>query len=288
MSRRAFAAAFILILLVALAAPAAVDALGRPSVAALQVTLRARGLYHGTIDGIAGSGTEAAVRRFQRRAHIAVDGVVGSQTRRALGRYARHRYGARMLSFGETGWDVAALQFALAWHGFPSGPFDGGFGPRTAAALRRFQRFAHLSADGAAGPATYRALRRPPAHSPLSFHRPVRAGIGDRFGPRRNWFHAGVDFTASYGAPVRAARGGRVAFAGWNAGGFGYLVVLRHGRGVRTMYAHLSRIVVWRGQRVAVGARIGRVGSSGHAFGPHLHFEVRVGGAAVNPLPALR
>jgi murein DD-endopeptidase MepM/ murein hydrolase activator NlpD len=288
MSRRAFAAAFILTLLVALAAPAAVDARGRPSVAALQVTLRARGLYHGTIDGIAGTGTKAAVQRFQRRAQIGVDGVVGPQTRRALGRYARHRYGARMLSFGRTGWDVAALQFALAWHGFPSGPFDGGFGPRTERALRRFQRFAHLGADGVAGPATYRALRRPPAYSPLSFQRPVRAAIGDRFGPRGNWFHAGVDFTAWYGALVHAARGGRVAFAGWNAGGYGYLVVLRHGRGVRTMYAHLSRILVRRGQSVAVGARVGRVGSSGHAFGPHLHFEVRVRGAAVNPLPALR
>jgi peptidoglycan hydrolase-like protein with peptidoglycan-binding domain len=288
MSRRAFAAAFLLTLIVALAAPAAADALGRPNVAALQVALRARGLYHGTIDGIAGPGTHGAVRRFQRRARIGVDGVVGPQTRRALGRYARHRYGTRMLSYGKTGWDVAALQFALATHGFPSGTFDGGFGPRTELALRRFQRFARLGADGVAGAATYQALRRSPAHSPLSFRRPVRAPIGDRFGPRENRFHAGVDFTASSGALVRAGRSGRVAFAGWNSGGFGYLVILRHGYGVRTMYAHLSRILVSRGQRIATGGRLGRVGASGHAFGPHLHFEVRVRGAAVNPLPALR
>jgi murein DD-endopeptidase MepM/ murein hydrolase activator NlpD len=288
MSRRAFAAAFILTLLVVLAAPAAADAMGKPNVAALQVALRARGLYHGTIDGISGPGTQAAVRRFQRRANLGVDGVVGPRTRRALGRYARHRYFERMLSQGKTGWDVAALQFALASHGFPSGPFDGGFGPRTESALRLFQRFAHLGADGVAGPATYRALRRPPARSPVAFQRPVRAAVGDRFGPRANWFHTGVDFTSSYGAAVHAARGGRVAFARWNAGGYGYLVVLRHGHGVRTMYAHLSRILVRRGQRVAVGARLGRVGATGHASGPHLHFEVRVRGAAVNPLPALR
>jgi murein DD-endopeptidase MepM/ murein hydrolase activator NlpD len=287
MSRRAFAAAFILTLAVACAAPAAAAALGRPSVAALQVTLRARGLYHGTIDGIPGPATTAAVRRFQRRAHLGVDGVVGLQTRRALGRYARHRYGGRILRSGRTGWDVAALQFALATHGFPSGTFDGGFGPRTAAALRRFQRFAHLGADGVAGPATYRALRRPPAHSPVSFRRPVRAAIGDRFGPRGDRFHSGVDFTASWGTPVRAGRAGRVAFAGWDAGGYGYLVTLRHGNGVRTMYAHLSRILVRRGQWIAAGAGLGRVGASGHAFGPHLHFEVRVRGAAVNPLSAL-
>jgi peptidoglycan hydrolase-like protein with peptidoglycan-binding domain len=288
MSLRALAAAVILTLVVALAAPAAADALGRPNVAALQVKLRARGLYHGTIDGIAGPRTHAAVRRLQRRAHLVVDGIAGPQTRRALGRYARHRYGARMLASGKTGWDVAALQFALATHGFPSGTFDGGFGPRTDAALRRFQRFAHLLADGVAGPATYRALRRRPAHSPVSFRRPVRAAVGDRFGPRGNRFHSGVDFTASYGASVRAARGGRVAFAGWNPGGYGYLVTLRHGRGVRTMYGHLSRIFVRRGQRIAGGRRLGRVGASGHAFGPHLHFEVRVRRAAVNPLPALR
>ena len=288
MSRRAFAAAFILTLVLALAVPTAAAAIGRPSVAALQVTLRARGLYHGTIDGIAGPATNAALRRFQRRAHLGVDGVVGPQTRRALGRYARHRYGERMLSSGKNGWDVAALQFALATHGFPSGTFDGGFGPRTQAALRRFQRFAHLGADGLAGPATYRALRTPPTYSPVSFLRPVRAAIGDRFGPRGDRFHAGVDFTAAWGAPVRAGRAGRVAFAGWDAGGFGYLVTLRHANGVRTMYAHLSRILVRRGQHLAAGSRLGRVGASGHAFGPHLHFEVRVRGAAVNPLPALR
>jgi murein DD-endopeptidase MepM/ murein hydrolase activator NlpD len=288
MSRRAFAAAFILTLLVVLAAPVAADAMGKPNVAALQVALRARDLYHGTIDGISGPRTQAAVRRFQRRANLGVDGVVGPRTRRALGRYARHRYGERVLRNGKTGWDVAALQFALAWHGFPSGPFDGGFGPRTESALRLFQRFAHLGADGVAGPATYRALQRPPAHSPVSFQRPVRAAIGDRFGPRANAFHTGLDFTSSHGAVVRAARGGRVAFARWNAGGYGYLVVLRHDHGVRTMYAHLSRILVSRGQRVAAGARVGRVGATGHASGPHLHFEVRVRGAAVNPLPALR
>jgi murein DD-endopeptidase len=64
-------------------------------------------------------------------------------------------------------------------------------------------------------------------------------------------------------------------------------VTVRHGNGVRTMYAHLSRVLVRRGQWIGAGARLGRVGASGHAFGPHLHFEVRVRGAAVNPLSAL-
>ena len=288
MSPRALAAAFFVVLALGFAGPATASAAANPNVAALQVTLRARGLYHGTIDGISGPATQAAVRRFQRRAHLSADGVVGPRTRRAMGHYGRHRFGQRMLYMGMRGWDVAALQFSLAKHGFPSGTFDGSFGPHTDAALRRFQRFARLGRDGVAGPATYRALRRPPARCPIAVRRPVRAPIGDRFGPRDNRFHAGVDFTAHYGAVVRAAANGRVRRAGWDSGGYGYLVVIGHGHGVRTMYAHLSRLYVHRGQRVSVGRRVGRVGATGHASGPHLHFEVRYHGAAVDPLPALR
>jgi murein DD-endopeptidase MepM/ murein hydrolase activator NlpD len=284
MSPRAFAAASVAVL--ALAAPS--DAFAGRGVAALQVSLQARGLYAGTIDGIRGAATIAAVRRFQRRHGLAPDGVVGPQTRRALGRYARHRFGTRLLSTGKRGWDVAALQFSLAYHGFPCGTFDGGFGAHTEAALRRFQRWSHLAADGVAGPATYAALRRPRPRAPFALRRPVRAPLGDRFGPRGNRFHAGLDFPTSAGTTVRAAASGRVVRAGWHAGGFGYVVKIRHRGHVRTLYAHLSRILVRRGRQVSAGTRIGRVGSTGHSTGPHLHFEVRVRGAAVNPLPALR
>ncbi|MBW3593843.1 MAG: M23 family metallopeptidase, partial [Actinobacteria bacterium] len=116
----------------------------------------------------------------------------------------------------------------------------------------------------------------------------VSAPLGDRFGPRGNRFHSGVDFTAGSGVPVRAARGGRVVSAGWDSGGYGNLVVIGHGRRVRTWYAHLARIRVSPGQRVGRGARIGTVGATGHATGPHLHWEVRRRGAALNPLRALR
>jgi peptidoglycan hydrolase-like protein with peptidoglycan-binding domain len=258
------------------------------NVAGLQVGLHARGLYSGTIDGIMGPGTRWAVRRLQQRAGIVVDGIAGPQTRRALGRYARHRLGSRILHRGNRGWDVAALQFRLAWHGFPSGFLDGDFGPHTDTALRRFQRWAGLGVDGVAGPATFRALRQGRAHVPFTLLWPVDAPVGDRFGPRGNRFHPGIDLPAPYGTPVRAARRGRVARAGWDSGGYGYLVVVRHGRHVHAFYAHLSHIGVHRGERVRAGERIGRVGASGEATGPHLHFEVRRRGAAVNPLPALR
>jgi peptidoglycan hydrolase-like protein with peptidoglycan-binding domain len=285
----AFRAGIALLALVGLLALATDARAGRTAnVAALQVGLQARGLYGGTIDGVLGPRTRRAVRALQRRAGITVDGIPGPQTRRALGHYARHRLGDRMLGSGSRGWDVAALQFKLAWHGFPSGTFDGDFGSHTGSALRRFQRWARLGVDGVAGPATVRRLRRGRPHVPFGLLRPVSAPVTERFGPRGNRFHAGLDLPAAYGARVRAARKGRVVKAGWSSGGFGYLVVIRHRRHVRSMYAHLSHIGVHRGERVVAGERIGRVGASGEATGPHLHFEVRRRGAAVDPLPALR
>ena len=269
----------------ALAGPAAA---GRPRVAALQVALHARGTYSGTIDGIRGPQTTRAIIRLQRRARLTVDGVVGPQTRGALGKLGRHAIGSRVLTLGKRGWDVSALQFLLAWHGFPSGNFDGNLGPRTRAALLRFQRWARLLRDGAAGPATFAALRRRPAHSPLYMARPLHAPITDRFGPRGTRFHTGIDFPASYGARVRAARSGRVVFAGWHPAGFGNLIRIAHGHRVQSWYAHLSSFSVRRGSRVSRGTVIGRVGSTGFSTGPHLHFEVHVRAAAVDPLSALR
>jgi peptidoglycan hydrolase-like protein with peptidoglycan-binding domain len=256
-------------------------------VAALQVALRANGLYNGDVDGLTGPKTERAVRALQARAKITVDGVVGRQTRKALGKLGRPGLGTRTLKVGKRGWDVASLQFRLAEHGFPSATFDGDFGPRTDAALRRFQEWAGLPVDGHAGRATYRALSAPPPTSPLTFKPPLNVPVTDLFGPRGVRYHTGVDFPAPHGTPVAAARTGRVTVARWLPG-YGHTILVRHTLGVSTMYAHLSAFVVKVGETVAVGQPIGRVGVSGSATGPHLHFEVRVRGAAVDPLPSLR
>jgi peptidoglycan hydrolase-like protein with peptidoglycan-binding domain len=162
------------------------DAAGRANVAALQVALRANGLYSDTVDGIFGPGTRRAVRAFQRRRGLGADGVPGPRTMRALGRRGRPRLGRRTIRVGARGFDVTALQFRLAWRGFPSGPFDGGYGQRTASALRRFQRWAGLTADGIAGPGTIRALRGRIRSSPVWLARPVSGPVSDRFGPRGN------------------------------------------------------------------------------------------------------
>ena len=270
--------------LLALAAPAAASA-ASANVAALQVALRARGFYTGTVDGVAGPATTAGVKRLQRRRGLPADGVAGPQTRRALGRRGRPRLGSRPLSLNARGWDVAGLQFLLATRGFPSGTFDGGLGARTDAVLRRFQTWAGLSADGVAGAGTLAALRRPPARSPLRFLRPVPDPVGDGFGPRGVTFHSGLDLVSPRGRPVHAGAAGCVEVAHRDTGGYGKLVVLRHSLGMTSWYAHLSKISVRRGQCVAAGALLGKVGATGRATGPHLHFELRLRGAAVDPAP---
>src|SRR3954447_12173668 len=261
---------------------------GSADVAALQVALYAKRVYHGDVDGVRGPATVAAVRALQRRARLGVAGLVGPRTRRALGRHGRHPYASRPLRRGSVGWDVAALQFRLAAHGFPSGDVDGGYGWHTVAGVARFQRWAGLGADGVAGPATFAALRRAPVpRVPIALRRPVRAPVGDRFGPRGLRFHAGLDLPARAGARVRAAAAGRVVFARYEGAGYGNLVTIAHGNGIATRYAHLSRFAVRRGAWVAAGRVIGRVGATGDATGPHLHFEALVRGANADPMLAL-
>lgn len=114
---------------------------------------------------------------------------------------------------------------------------------------------------------------------------PVSGTLTGRFGdPRSGHRHAGVDWAAPTGTPVRAARAGRVSYAG-TKGTYGSTIDIDHGGGLVTRYAHLSRIGVRLGQQVRGGDVIGAVGNSGRSTGPHLHFEVRRQGVAVDPLP---
>jgi murein DD-endopeptidase MepM/ murein hydrolase activator NlpD len=110
---------------------------------------------------------------------------------------------------------------------------------------------------------------------------PVSGPVVSGFGMRWGRMHQGIDIGAGYGSPVRAVANGSVIHAGW-MGGYGNLVVIDHGGGLSSAYAHLSSIIAGGG--VSQGQVVGYVGCTGHCFGPHLHFEVRVNGSAVDPL----
>ena len=122
--------------------------------------------------------------------------------------------------------------------------------------------------------------------SAAGFTWPTSGQITSGFGPRWGRMHQGLDIAAPTGRPITAAKSGTVIVAGWS-GGYGQLVVIDHGGGLATAYAHQSRIAVRTGDPVTQGGLVGFVGSTGHSTGPHLHFEVRVNGAARDPLPYL-
>jgi len=113
----------------------------------------------------------------------------------------------------------------------------------------------------------------------------LTSGFGNRMHPILGYvrFHSGIDLAASNGTPIYAADGGQVLQTGYS-GGYGNSILIYHGGGFATFYAHLSGYAVSNGQMVTKGQVIGYVGSTGWSTGPHLHFEVRINGAAQNPL----
>jgi murein DD-endopeptidase MepM/ murein hydrolase activator NlpD len=121
------------------------------------------------------------------------------------------------------------------------------------------------------------------APSASGFVWPLSGPVVSPFGIRWGRMHEGIDISAGTGAPIAAAMAGTVISTGY-MGGYGNLVVVDHGGGLATAYAHLSGYAVGAGQSVSQGQVVGYVGCTGHCYGPHLHFEVRVGGAAVDPL----
>jgi murein DD-endopeptidase MepM/ murein hydrolase activator NlpD len=116
------------------------------------------------------------------------------------------------------------------------------------------------------------------------------SGYGIRSDPFRGGAarHAGIDLAAPIGTPIYATADGTVSNAGYNSGGYGNLIKLDHGRGIETRYGHLSAILVSAGQHITRGQLIGRMGSTGRSTGSHLHYEVRIDGRAVNPIPFMK
>lgn len=123
----------------------------------------------------------------------------------------------------------------------------------------------------------------PPSQGTGYFVNPLPSStVSSRFGSRSGGFHSGLDLAKSSGSQIKAADGGTVIFAGWQ-GSYGYMVEISHGAGFTTRYAHCSKLLVSRGDKVYQGKVVGLVGTTGIATGPHLHFEVRKYGKALNP-----
>ena len=148
-------------------------------------------------------------------------------------------------------------------------------------------RFERLGLSLARMSALELALEGVPRVVPAADQR-ITSAFGFRRDPfnRRAAMHNGIDFKGPYGSPIYAAATGEVTFAGWK-GGYGRTVEVTHANGIMTRYAHLARIDVGVGQSVDAGGTLGGLGSSGRSTGPHLHFEVRINGRAVNPRPFL-
>ena len=148
--------------------------------------------------------------------------------------------------------------------------------------------FARAATQAQSAIATAEKLHRIAAYVPLAAPLPGRLEVTSPFGPRIDPFlgrpalHTGVDLRDDYGAPVRATADGTVSLASAD-GGYGNLVEIDHGNGLSTRYAHLSSFAVRPGQKIKAGAIIGRIGETGRATGPHLHYETRINGEPVNP-----
>ncbi len=152
------------------------------------------------------------------------------------------------------------------------------------AKLKAQQEAAARAAAAASNPYTGGVMQWP-----VSGIYQITSNYGNRTNPisRRKEFHTGVDLKANMGTPILAANDGTVLSAGYRSG-YGYTVVVSHGGGISTLYAHNSKLVVSAGDKVSRGQTIAKAGSTGYSTGPHLHFEVRVNGDTVDPMKYLK
>jgi murein DD-endopeptidase MepM/ murein hydrolase activator NlpD len=191
---------------------------------------------------------------------------------------------------------ITAVLFALA----PAVPADartsatgtGWFSAATERMAEQAQLVARLrAAQQAKLAAVAQVLTTPPppppaVEEPTSFIWPAQGAITSPFGRRWGRAHTGVDIDAPAGSPIIAAQAGTVILAGWK-NGYGNTVIIDHGHGISTLYAHQSKLGVRTGEEVTQGQFLGKVGSTGNVTAPHLHYEVHVGGVPRNPMPWL-
>lgn len=127
------------------------------------------------------------------------------------------------------------------------------------------------------------AIEKYPFYHPVQTSNQFTSG----FGPRWGRMHNGTDFAAPHGTPIRATADGVVVYVGWQSA-YGRLIKIKHDFGIETRYAHLSKFRVKKGQRVSRGQHIGDMGNTGRSTGTHLHYEIRIGGKAINPMKYIK
>ena len=230
-------------------------------------------------------GVDSALSNLQN----ALDKVEGRQT--AALSSVEGSYESRMRRMRgvitDLGLDIAQLE-AAAPKGGMGGPFIPVTKPSSDASAFDRQLY-RINLSRAQVDKLTRTLSLVPYRKPVVGNVEFSSGFGVRSDPflGRPAMHSGLDFRASTGDPVRATASGKVVTAGWS-GGYGRLVEIDHGNGLSTRYGHLSEINVKVGQVIALGQVIGAVGSTGRSTGPHLHYETRIDGDAVDPQKFLR
>ncbi len=140
----------------------------------------------------------------------------------------------------------------------------------------------NYSSAGAGKVSTSRGLNNERVNLGMSLTRPISGVLTSRYGYRWGRTHTGIDIGAPTGTAIKAAASGTVTFSGWK-GSLGKLVVITHENGIQTYYGHCSQLIASAGDKVSAGQVIAKVGSTGRSTGSHLHFEIRIKGASINP-----
>ena len=208
-----------------------------------------------------------------------VDGMQQALAERARSATVQ-RYRETALVLRRLGVNPAAIHRASGGVGGPFEEADANVDPRFRELFVSWRRLDQLE----------QAVTAIPSARPIRQSVNFTSGFGVRSDPFRGRaaMHGGIDLAGPIGTPVYATADGIVGRSEWNSGGYGNLVEIDHGQGIQTRYGHLSRLIAQPGQRVRRGDLIGLMGSTGRSTGNHLHYEVRIDGRAVNPVPFMQ
>jgi murein DD-endopeptidase MepM/ murein hydrolase activator NlpD len=233
-------------------------------------------------DALADGGAAGALTRLQE----SLDRVEGNQT--ASLNSLEQAYDGKVKRMRGL---LAGLGLDAAARGATEAPSGGPFVPyRLAAGATAFERQVHrIAIARAQADRLARTMATVPLRQPVTGELDMSSGFGVRIDPflNRPAMHTGLDFRGNVGDAVRATASGTVTAAGWS-GGYGRMVEIEHANGLSTRYGHLSEIEVKVGQAIKIGQVVGRLGSTGRSTGPHLHYETRIDGEAVDPDKFLR